>query len=154
MVQNIIIDVAEPLYPSIKFKALYNENIQKKVNNNEKLPKLIFVSTDLKIKFLTIKSFSNGIIKIKDAIKTKVLIFGLIVLEYSHNPIIKKIRQSNIRTKYLFNEIVSSKKIIVVEIRIVINKHIPPINGVGVVWIFLSFGKSSIFNNFDIIFLK
>ena len=65
--------------------------MQKVVNKNEKLPKLISVFVDLKRNSFTTKSFSNGINKIMLITTITVFILGLKVFASSQNPIVKKI---------------------------------------------------------------
>ena len=105
--------------------------MQNIVNKYEKNPKLISLSVDIKNNFLTTKSFSKkrSIIIVVKIIN--VLIFGLKVLASSHNPTIKKIKKNNRYILNLLIEIKDSKKIKNRVVIIVTNKHIPPINGVG-----------------------
>ena len=105
--------------------------MQNIVNKYEKNPKLISLSLDIKINFLTTKSFSKKRSIIIVAKIIKVLIFGLKVLASSHNPTIKKIKKNNRYILNLLIEIKDSKKIknrVAITVK---NKHIPPINGVG-----------------------
>ena len=127
--------------------------MQKIVNIKEKFPKIISRFVDLKINLFTTKSLSNWVSKIKDKIIINVLTLGLKFFTSSHNPIVKKIIYNNKNEINLFIGIKESKNIRIVDIDIVKKIQIPPINGVGVLWIFLLLGRSTKLKNLEILFL-